>query len=401
MAWRLSSVVEQREEFVRLASVRGATKSALCRRFGISRDKGYKWLRRFAAQGLAGLTDRSRRPHHSPERTSLKIERKILGVRDESNNAWGGRKIARVMQNEGWDEVPAPSTITEVLRRNGRLAANAHEHPGPCTRFEHAAPNELWQMDFKGHFALGKGRCHPLTVLDDHSRYSLSLEACANEQDQTVRERLSHVFRRYGMPLKMLMDNGAPWGDDRDNPYTIFTVWLLQLGVRVTHGRPFHPQTQGKDERFHRTMAAEVLANRQFADLDEVQGAFDGWRHKYNHHRPHQALDMNVPATRYRVSPRPFPEKLPEIVYDAGDAVRKVDVEGKISFKNREWRISKAFRGKPVALRPTTEDGIMGVFFCTHRIGNIDLRNASARGLVDVARATPTTPQANNSKNIH
>ena len=400
MPWRTMSVVEQREEFVRLASLPGANKSELCRRFGISRDKGYKWLARFAAEGAQGLADRSRRPKNSPERTPSRTERKILRIRDESNNAWGGRKIARLMQNEGWTgPIPAASTITDILRRNGRLEASAPEHPGPWQRFEHAGPNDLWQMDFKGHFAAGVSRCHPLTVLDDHSRYALALEACANEQDRTVRTRLTHAFRRYGMPLRMLMDNGSPWGDDAGNPFTIFSVWLLELGVRVSHGRPYHPQTQGKDERFHRTLKAEVLMNRQFGDLSEIQNAFDTWRHKYNHRRPHQALSMNVPASRYRVSSRAFPERLPEIVYDESDVVRKVDTDGRIGFKGRIWRISRAFRGKPVALRPAEEDGLMAVFFCTHRIGHIDLRRKETRGFVDLATATPTTPQAQQPQN--
>lgn len=393
MPWRTTSVVEQREEFVRLASTAGANKSELCRRFGISRDKGYKWLKRYWAEGIAGLADRSRRPHASPGRTPGAIERKILRIRDESNNAWGGRKIARVMQDKGWSDVRSPSTITEILRRNGRLEGKAGEHPGPWRRFEHAAPNDLWQMDFKGHIAIAsQARCHPLTVLDDHSRYALALEACANEQDQTVRERLTGAFRRYGLPFRMVMDNGSPWGGDGEGPFTMFSVWLMELGIGVTHGRPYHPQTQGKDERFHRTLKAEVLAQRYFTDLDEIQGAFDGWRHKYNHHRPHQALSMEVPASRYRVSQRAFPERLPEISYDKGDEVRKVDGDGRISFKNTPVRISKAFRGKPVAIRPTEQDGVMAVFFSRHCIGQIDLRQ-SACGFVDFARTKPTTPQ--------
>lgn len=374
MPWSATSVVDQREEFVRLATARGANKSELCRRFGISRDKGYKWLKRHTQGGRGALVDRSRRPHTSPKRTSSKTEKEVLRIRDESNNVWGGRTIARLMENEGWRSVPAPSTITEILRRYGRLEGTAEAHPGPHRRFEHAAPNDLWQMDFKGHVAASSQRCHPLTVLDDHSRYSLLLEACANEQDRTVRERLTLAFRRYGMPLRMLMDNGAPWGDDRDNGFTIFTVWLLQLGVAFSHGRPFHPQTQGKDERFHRTLKAEVLTNRNFADLAQMQSVFDTWRHKYNHHRPHQALAMNVPVSRYRVSPRSFPERLPQIAYNECDLVRKVDSTGRISFKNRTFRISKAFRGKPIAIRPTQEDGILAIHFCTHRIGHIDLR---------------------------
>jgi transposase InsO family protein len=396
MPWTELSVMDQREEFVRLALMPGANKKELCRRIGISCKTGYKLLRRYAAEGRAGLADRSRRPRHSPACTPDAVEKEVLRIRKESSDAWGGRKIAAAMRRVGHGEVPAASTITAILRRHGRLGVRAGEHPGPYQRFEYAAPNELWQMDFKGHFPLPAGRCHPLTVLDDHSRYSVGLAACGDEQDATVRVRLVSVFRRYGLPLAMLMDNGSPWGDAGDQPYTIFTAWLLRLGVRVIHGRPRHPQTQGKDERFHRTLKAELLQARNFRDLAHCQSAFDSWRHLYNHHRPHDALGLAVPADRYRPSPRPFPETLPPIEYGPADIVRKVDQNGFISFKNRPWRIGKAFRGQPIALRATVEDGVFSAHYCTHRIAAIDLRDAppSACGVVDNASALPTTPQA-------
>ena len=396
MPWRDRSVMDQREEFVRLASVEGANKSALCRRFGISRAKGYKWLGRYAGEGRAGLYDRPRRPRRSPRRTPVAVEAEVLRVRAAHNNAWGGRKIAAAMRKAGWNGVPAASTITGILRRHGKLEERAGEHPGPHLRFEHVAPNELWQMDFKGHFALAAGRCHPLTVLDDHSRYAVGLAACADERDATVRERLVAAFRRYGLPLRMLMDNGAPWGDAGDQPYTALTVWLLRLGVGVTHGRPFHPQTQGKDERFHRTLKAEVLNGRAFGDLADCQRAFDVWRRVYNHERPHQALGMAVPGARYRASPRGFPERLPAIEYGPGDKVRKVNQSGLISFANRAVRVGKAFRGQPVALRPTERDGVLAVHYCAHRIGTLalDAPPPPACGFVDIAKAMPTTPQA-------
>lgn len=388
--------MDQREEFVRLASARGANKRELCRRIGISSKTGYKLLHRYAAAGRPGLADRSRRPRHSPARTPDAVEQEVLRIRQESNDAWGGRKIRAAMQRTGHAEVPAASTITAILRRHGKLGVRAGEHPGPYERFERASPNELWQMDFKGHFPLPAGRCHPLTVLDDHSRYAVGLAACGDEQDATVRERLLAVFRRYGLPLAMLMDNGSPWGDAGDQPHTAFTAWLLRLGARVSHGRPYHPQTQGKDERFHRTLKAELLQARSFRDLAHCQSAFDSWRHLYNHHRPHDALALAVPADRYCASPRPFRETLPPIEYGPTDSVRKVDESGCISFKNRPWRIGKAFRGQPIAVRATVEDGVFSVHYCTHRIAAIDLRAASpsACGVVDNASALPTTPQA-------
>src|SRR5262249_9640533 len=161
-----------------------------------------------------------------------------------------------------------------------------------------------------------RGRCHPLTVLDDHSRFALGLEACANEQGVTVQERLTTIFRRYGLPRRMTMDNGSPWGNDSTHPHTPLTVSLMRLGIGVGHSRPYHPQTQGKDERFHRTLKVEVLHGRTFRDLPHCQAAFDEWRTVYNVQRPHEALAMATPGSRYAISARPFPASLPAVEYD-------------------------------------------------------------------------------------
>ena len=358
-------------------------------------------LTRYRNDGLDGLVERSRRPLGSPHRTPAAIETKVLAVRDRSNNAWGGRKIRRTLRNRGELDVPAASTITEILRRHDRLnEAVAGAHPGPWQRFERESPNELWQMDFKGHFAMHEGRCHPLTALDDHSRYNLVLSACGNERGKTVRRELERAFRRYGLPLAMLMDNGPPWGDPSGDPYTEFSVWLMRLGIRVLHGRPRHPQTQGKDERFHRSFKAEVMNGHSFRDLAECQQAFDEWRPRYNHERPHDALSMATPGERYRPSSRAFPDVLPEIEYSPGDQVRKVTSDGFISFKNKAWRLSKALRGEHIGLRPTGEDGVFSVHYCAHRIATLDLRQteSEACGLVDNAETRcPQGPRRNSS----
>jgi transposase InsO family protein len=204
----------------------------------------------------------------------------------------------------------APSTITGILRRGALLNQTALP-PRPFQRFERAAPNELWQMDFKGNFPFFNGaRCHPLTVLDDHSRFSVLLQACADEREQTVRAVLTEAFRRYGLPAAMLMDNGSPWGAAGAQPFTAFSLWLIRLGIRVAHGRPYHPQTQGKDERFHRTLKFEVLRHFNFTSLEHCQREFDSFRHRYNLVRPHDALGLATPVTRYRPSPIPFPESV-------------------------------------------------------------------------------------------
>lgn len=379
MPFQELSVMEQREEFVCLAQRAGANLSQLCRRYGISRKTGYKWLARAADAAPDDIwsADRPRRPKTSPSRTPPQIEAAVLAVRD-AHPAWGGRKIRHVLEREGLAPVPAASTISAILTRHGRIGAAASRAATPFIRFEHDAPNRLWQMDFKGHFRLDTGRCHPLTVLDDHSRFSLRLEACANERGATVKDRLTEGFRRYGLPEAMVMDNGAPWGNGPGSPFTPLTVWLMQLGIRVTHGRPYHPQTQGKDERFHRTLKAELLDLVRLRDLDHCQRHFDRWRHIYNHQRPHQALAMAVPAERYIPSARAFPEPLPGPDYAPGEIIRKVQQGGFISFNGRQIRLCKAFRGHLLAIRPTSTDGLWNACFGANIVARIDLREANA-----------------------
>lgn len=374
MPWQEVSTMSLRQEFVVLASQATLTMRALCRRFGISPKTGYKWIQRFAEAGAAGLADRSRRPQHSPARTEPALEAQVLAVR-ATYPAWGGRKIRRRLQELGHHELPSASTITAILRRQGRVEpAEAAKHR-PWQRFEHATPNALWQMDFKGHVALARGgRCHPLTVLDDHSRYAICLQACADEQTATVQARLTATFRRYGLPDALLVDNGAPWGDTGAQPYTRLGVWLLRLGIQVRHSRPYHPQTQGKGERFHRTLNAEVLQGRLLQDLADSQVAFDTWRVIYNTIRPHESLQMATPASRYIPSARMFPDRLPPIAYGPGAQVRKVQAKGELYYQGRAFLIGRAFIGYPVALRETEEDGVLAVYFCHQRVAHIHLR---------------------------
>lgn len=365
--------MEQRREFVMLAMQEGTNRRELCRRFGISPEVGYKWLARWAA-GDRELADRSRRPHASPARSDAETEDAVLAMRD-AHPAWGARKIARCLERRGVTP-PAVSTIHEVLRRHGRIAPPVSSSAA-YQRFEKAAPNMLWQMDFKGWVPLANAsRCHPLTIVDDHSRYAVCLAACANEQRDTVQDRLTVTFRRYGLPQAFFVDNGPPWGDASAQHWTRLGVWLLKLGVDVLHSRPFHPQSRGKNERFNRTLKAEVLALRQFGDLAEVQRAFDQWRQVYNCDRPHEALDQEVPASRYRPSVRSMPDRPPEVEYDQHEIVRTVGIsKDYISFKGRLWNVPRAFRGERVAIRPLATDGCFGIFFGAHQIAKIDLTN--------------------------
>ena len=383
MPWKEVTRMSLRLEFVTLARKEGSYLTEICRRFGISRKIGYKWLERYDLEGIMGLQDRSRRPQTSPRRTPDPMEEAVLAVRQE-HDTWGGRKIKARLQTLGWQDVPAASTITEILRRHGCIDLEESGKHKAWNRFEAEAPNALWQMDFKGHFEAAEGRCHPLTVLDDHSRYALCLQACPDEKEITVRQRLILVFRRYGVPEKILVDNGSPWGSDGEHPFTLLTVWLMRQGIQVLHSRAYHPQTLGKDERFHRTLRAEVSQYCAGLNLEVCQERFEGWREVYNFERPHEALEMATPASRYTPSARSFQESLTPIEYSPGDQVRKVQQGGKISYRNREYALPKAFYGQYVALRPTPQDGVMDVFFCNQKIMHVDLKNHTSKSVTHV-----------------
>lgn len=379
MVWREVSVADQRGEFVMLASLAGANVSALCKRFGISRQTGHLWLRRFAA-GTSDFEDRSRRPRHSPRRLSVELEARILSVRD-AHPAWGARKIAMVLRRNGI-ESPAASTVHAVLSRHGRIASDS---PGRAYgAFAREAPNALWQMDFKGRVRLGCGAwLHPLTVIDDHSRFAVGLAACANQQTQTVQARLEVTFRHHGLPEAIYVDNGSPWGGGTPGQWTPLRLWLIKLGIKTIHSKPYHPQGRGKNERFHRSLKAEVFALAALASFDDAQAAFDRWRHVYNCERPHQALDFATPAERYRPSRRAFPETLPAPQYDQGEIVRRVGTtKAYVSFRNRHWKVPDAFRGETLAIRPRLPEGRFAICFGAHEIASLDLNNPQSAEIV-------------------
>ena len=186
------------------------------------------------------------------------MEQAVLTLRAQ-HPTWGARKLRVLLARQGVQPLPAASTITAILRRHDALdPAQGAGQPRAFQRFEHPHPNALWQMDFKAGWPCGAGRCHPLTILDDHSRYALGLAACANQRTATVRAHLVAAFQRYGLPDRLLVDNGSPWGNHPAHPYTPLTVWLRRLGIAVSHSRPYHPQTLGKHERFHGTLERDL-----------------------------------------------------------------------------------------------------------------------------------------------
>jgi len=369
--WNTSSLENQRLEVVSLCRVEGSNRSEIARRFGISRKTLYKWLS--ASRMRDVLSDGSRRPKTSPNRSSPELESEVLSVRQE-RPTWGGRKISKVL--EGQSRV-SPSTVTEILRRHEKLDGPKAGQKRAWQRFVYEHPNELWQMDFKGHFpTLLEDRCHPFDVLDDHSRYCLSLVACSNERAPVVQDCLTSAFRTYGLPLRILCDNGGCWGGSPTREATALTLWLSRLGIKVIHGRPYHPQTQGKLERFHRTLKCDLLEGRSFRDLDACRRAFDGYRRDYNFVRPHDELDLCTPSSRYKVSALKFPEgEFKEPEYPEGAVLRKVQKGGVISYAGDDFRVGKCLLGLDVEVRPFKEhDGRFEVRYGRTRVEVIDLR---------------------------
>ena len=372
MPWKETSSMTQRITFLELYLSNEYNLTCLANKFGISRKTAYKWIERHRNHGMEGLLERSRKPKATPNVTSTEHETQILLMR-EKFPAWGARKLRIYLENQGISELPSESTFNRILRKKGYILPEDSAKRQKFIRYEHEYPNDLWQMDFKGFFRVNSLKCNPLTILDDHSRFAVCLESCHNQTETTVKKKLIQVFREYGLPYRMTMDNGAPWGSGGRN-YSRLTVWLMRLGIKVSHSRPYHPQTQGKDERFHRTMKEELLTRRLFTSLEQAQKEFDKWRRLYNYERPHEGLNLKRPSDRYEASMRKYPEQLPIIEYEEGEIVRKVHSRGFISFQGHDYYLGEAFQDCYVAVRDGEAD-LKEVYFNKQKIKIIDLNN--------------------------
>ena len=381
MPWKPMNTVDLRKEFVQQSVVSGLSFSELCSRYGISRKTGYRWQGRYRTKGLQGLEDLSNKPHDQPVHLNREIEGKIVALRHEYP-VWGARKLRKkLLERGGVDPLPAISTVHAVLKRNGLIDPEASLQSTPFTRLERDTPNSLWQMDFKGWFHTLERPCHPLTILDDHSRFNITLAALPGEKTGLVQAKLEEAFTRYGLPDAILTDNGSPWGSDQQHRFTVLGTWLMRLGIEHIHSRPYHPQTQGKEERFHRTLKLELISRRQWQGLEQCQAEFDIWRSRYNTERPHEGIADRYPAELYRHSQRKYGGTPPPPEYPPSAIVRKVDAKGKISFRGHPHLISKAFRGEYVRLieRPVGE---IQVLYGPTRI-------ASLKGLENTTKVLP------------
>ena len=333
MPWRTKSVEELRGYFLRRVNESGNI-SKSCRECGITRRTGYKWLNREVTG--EGLSDRSRKPKRSSNKTDAVTEMLILSVRRE-NPSWGGRLIRDYLTKQGHLCLPSARTCCNILNRNGCIQPEESLKHKAYRRFAREHCNELWQTDFKGDLLLLDGnRCYPLTIIDDCSRFSLLIECKLDTRNVT--ESFKKAFYSYGLPDSVLSDNGSQFAGFKGG-FTQFERWLMEHDVLPIHGRAYHPQTQGKVERFHRTMKYEFIRDRRFTDICDIQAQMTQWQSKYNNERPHLSLNGKSPSEVYVPSKREYVEKVLNYNYDG--KVVKVNNWGYLRFSNFQIYLSE------------------------------------------------------------
>lgn len=375
MPWREQSVMERREEFISRAIKEKGNFSALCREYGISRTTGYKRLRRYKTTGsiLGAAADLSRRPKRSPHKTSEALEARVEQIRVEEG--WGARKIKKILSR---DSIVLPAvTIHRILRRKDLL--NPRECPRPALRrFERSNPNDLWQMDFKGYYRSKEGSCHPLSILDDHSRFLVALYALPFERAELVRPYLVTTFENFGVPQSMLLDHGTLWwGTNSTLGLTWLSVWLARQDIELIFSGVRHPQTQGKVERLHRTMDDSVRHKGKPGSLKDWQIFFNSFRETYNRVRPHEALGMNVPGDHYKPSVREYNPHPPEWEYPFGSQVVRLNSQGKVEYCGRRYFVCEALSGERVAIERV--ENLLLVRFRKSYVREINLENEKTR----------------------
>lgn len=364
MAWKQMEVREHRVEFVVRAVGGREPLSRLCGEFDISRRTGYKWISRYRAGGVGAIAERSRRPFHSPSQTAPELEAGVVRLRAVYPD-WGARKLSVLLGREGI-ELP-PSTVHRILLRHG-LVREQDRHKPAVQRFEREHPNELWQMDFKGPKNWPRA-CTALSVIDDHSRYVVALEATARPEGRLVQRHLIRAFEQCGLPEAMLMDHGIPWWQAQSFAgATYLSLWLMRQGIALRFSGVRHPQTQGKVERFHGSME-RALECRGVPAADHQQW-LDQFRREHNHIRPHEALQMQTPASRWQPSPRPYNPNPPAWQYPQNAWTLKVDNHGTVDIHQQPHRVSKALIGERVRILPV-EDRYL-VYYCNTLVREID-----------------------------
>ena len=372
MPWPERSIVSLRKEFVLRALGKESTFSALCRQYGVSRKTGYKWLRRFKAEGVVGLVSESRRPKTSPTEMTEAMKAEIVRLR-QAHPSWGGKKLRMLLLKSRGESAPSVRTIERVMREFGlirarRWRARSVAVPSGAPSVVVEGPNNLWTVDFKGWWHTTDGeRCDPLTVRDAHSRFVLALRALPKAGMSSVRPVFEDLFRRYGLPKAIQSDNGPPFAYVLSlGGLSTLSAWWVALGIHVVRSRPGCPQDNGGHERMHVDVCLD-LQSRPGASLLAQQGRFDEWVAEFNHVRPHEALAMRTPAELYRPSDR----KLPTLVvptYPKDWYPHTVDSTGKIIHRRWSVYLSKVLSRYIVAVEERATD--CRVWFCNLRLGS-------------------------------
>jgi transposase InsO family protein len=350
----------------------------LCRDFGVSRRTGYKWVRRYEAEGVGALEERSRAPHTHPNAAPANIVQAIVSIR-RRHPRWGPRKLRVILKRQQPRlALPAASTIGDILKRHGlvpRRRRIRRSSPYGDRLRQYDAPNAVWCADFKGAFPVGGERCQPLTISDGFSRYLLRCQALRHSLHRCAQRVFESAFCEYGLPRAIRTDNGPPFSTLAPGGLSRLAVWWIRLGIRPERIRPGRPDQNGRHERMHGTLKAET-ARPPRSSFTAQQRAFDRFQAEYNDERPHEALGQQVPASLYRPSLRAYPRRLPEVEYPAHFETRLAYPNGVISFGTTQWYVSACLAGERVGLEPR-DDGRWRVHFGWVPIGVLDPRRAA------------------------
>ena len=347
MPWESKTVEEIRREFIEAAKTTNNF-SSLCRKFGITRRTGYKWIER--AKTTNDYSDRSHARKIVNNKTNLETENIILTLRKE-NPGWGAKTLRKVLENQGCENLPCIKTFNNILKRNDCITKEESLKHKPFVRFEKELCNEMWQTDFKGEFLMqDNNKCFPLDIIDDHSRFLIKIKALTSTANAVI-PCFKEAFYEYGMPNSILSDNGAQFAGFKQG-YTQFEKWLMNNNILPIHGRIKHPQTQGKIERFHRTMKNELLNHNNFTDVNDADLALQNWRIKYNNMRPHEALNMKCPADIYTPSDREYTDTVKKYEYGGQHHVIKVNSWGYVRFDKWQVYLSETMIDEYIEFRP-------------------------------------------------
>ena len=366
MPWIETTTMEQKVEFICEWLSEKYTITELCKGFGISRPTAYKLINRYENWGVEGLNKKSKAPINHPNRTKEIVEKKILSLK-KKHSKWGAKKFHQLLFNDFTaQEIPSVVTIHNILSRNGLVC--------PQKRFRRVKPiypifdpqecNEVWSADYKGKFLMGnKKYCHPLTIADSKSRFVFTAKGHYKENLQSAKAEFTRVFRKYGIPKQMHTDNGSPFGSVAAiQRFTRLSYWFIELGIMPVFSDPAHPEQNGRHERMHRDLKASCAKPSAY-DLKAQERRLNRFVKEYNNVRPHEALDMETPASIHNYSTRPFPEKITKFDYDSELRVLKVAKNGTMRWGAYNWvYLSASLQGKHVGALEMG-NGIWRVFY--------------------------------------